>query len=177
MSYINHKEREFELFFNKFSNFIHYHVLKYNLSRYGLDPEDIVQEIRVKLWKLIVSEKKIINYPSYIKKIVSSSVIDQVRRIRREQSILDCEKKKYLAENELQYKYNISKIINLEQIVEKAVDSLQESRRQVVKLYLLNFNINEISSYLNWTKAKTRNLLYRGLADLKKILKKSDITI
>jgi DNA-directed RNA polymerase specialized sigma24 family protein len=35
--------------------------------------------------------------------------------------------------------------------------------------------IEEISAYFNWSKDKTRNLLYRGLSDLKKILKKKDI--
>ncbi|MFW6131169.1 MAG: hypothetical protein ACOC5F_01045, partial [Candidatus Aminicenantaceae bacterium] len=55
------------------------------------------------------------------------------------------------------------------------VNSLIESRRKVVKLFLLNMTIDEISTFLNWSKDKTRNLLYRGLSDLKKILKKEGI--
>jgi len=46
-----------------------------------------------------------------------------------------------------------------------------ESRKTVVKLYLLNMNLSEISAYLNYSQAKTRNLLYRGLSDLKEVLK------
>jgi RNA polymerase sigma-70 factor (ECF subfamily) len=59
--------------------------------------------------------------------------------------------------------------------VGKAVDGLIESRRRVVKLYLLNMSIEEISLYFHWSKDKTRNLLYRGLNDLKKILKEKNI--
>jgi DNA-directed RNA polymerase specialized sigma24 family protein len=59
----------------------------------------------------------------------------------------------------------------LQEMVGRAVDRLISSRRQVVKLYLMNLTIPEISSYLNWSYDKTRNLLYRGLADLKETLK------
>jgi DNA-directed RNA polymerase specialized sigma24 family protein len=36
-------------------------------------------------------------------------------------------------------------------------------------------SIEEIALYFNWSKDKTRNLLYRGLSDLKKILKEKNI--
>jgi DNA-directed RNA polymerase specialized sigma24 family protein len=73
------------------------------------------------------------------------------------------------------YSAEMARFKSLEDVVERAVDSLLESRRQVVKLYLLNLSIQEISSYLNWSVDKTRNLLYRGLADLKKKLRNADI--
>ncbi len=166
---------DFEYFFNNFSRFIKYQILKYNPFKEGIDPEDIIQDVRIKLWKLFCSEKNISNYPSYIKKIVNSSVIDQLRKLRREENILNYEKNKYIAENECWYPNNSYGSNSIEEIVGKAVETLKESRRQVVKLYLLNLNILEISSYLNWTTAKTRNLLYRGLSDLRKTIRKMDI--
>jgi len=39
----------------------------------------------------------------------------------------------------------------------------------------LNMTIEEISIFLKWSKDKTRNLLYRGLSDLKKILREKGI--
>jgi DNA-directed RNA polymerase specialized sigma24 family protein len=36
---------------------------------------------------------------------------------------------------------------------------------------MMNFSIEEISDHFRWSQHKTRNLLYRGLADLRKILK------
>ena len=38
----------------------------------------------------------------------------------------------------------------------------------VVRLHLAGYHRDEIARLLNWTEAKTRNLLYRGLADLRK---------
>jgi RNA polymerase sigma factor (sigma-70 family) len=167
------RDQEFEDLLNRFANFIRIHILKFNLYKYGLDPDDISQEVRLKIWKLLHSEKNITNYASYIKKIVNSSVIDQLRKLRREEGVYSHEKQ--VAENELAYSLEMSRFRSLEEIVGKAVESLIESRRQVVKLYLLNLSIQEIASYLNWSVDKTRNLLYRGLADLKKVLKNMDI--
>jgi len=167
------KEKQFEELLSRFANFIRIHVQKYNLYRYGLDPDDVTQVIRIKIWKLLNSEKNISNYPSYIKKIVNSSVIDQLRKIRREEGIFSHEKQ--VAENELAYSMEMARFKSLEETVGRAVESLIESRRQVVKLYLLNLSIPEIAGYLNWSIDKTRNLLYRGLSDLKKTLKDMDI--
>lgn len=167
------QEKEFEDLLVRFADFIRIHIQKYNLYKYGLDPDDISQDVRIKIWKLLHSEKKISNYSSYIKKIVNSSVIDQFRKLRREEGIFNHEKQ--IAERELAYSIELSRFRALEETVGKAVDSLIDSRRQVVKLYLLNLSIQEIASYLNWSTDKTRNLLYRGLADLKKVLRTMDI--
>ncbi|MDH7512777.1 MAG: hypothetical protein QHH14_07520 [Clostridiales bacterium] len=63
----------------------------------------------------------------------------------------------------------------LKEYVIEAMNSLIESRRRVVRLHLLGMNIEEISAFYCWSQNKTRNLLYRGLKDIKKILKKKDI--
>jgi RNA polymerase sigma-70 factor (ECF subfamily) len=168
-------EERFQHFLNHFTDYIRIHTLKYNLHKHGIDPDDIIQDIKIKLWKLISSEKKVTNYPSYIKKMVNSSVIDQLRKFRRDESIFIYERNKYISENELAYSPEFTRQKNLEEALTKAIDLLRDSRRQVVKLYLLNLNVSEIASYLNWTISKTRNLLYRGLSDLKDILIKMGI--
>jgi RNA polymerase sigma-70 factor (ECF subfamily) len=38
----------------------------------------------------------------------------------------------------------------------------------------LNLTIQEIAGFLNWSQNKTRNLLYRGLADLKELLREME---
>ncbi len=169
------KEEELAFLLEKFALFIRAHIQKYNPQRYGMDPEDILQEVRIKLWKLLRSEKNIANYPSYIRKVVDTSVIDQLRRLKREEDIFLVERKKQVEEHELLYSPEAARLRSLKDSVGRAVESLIESRKRVVQLYLLNMTIEEISAYFQWTEHKTRNLLYRGLADLKRILKKWDI--
>ncbi|MBE0713631.1 MAG: sigma-70 family RNA polymerase sigma factor [Candidatus Aminicenantes bacterium] len=176
MDSIDSKEKEFEVLITNFAQFIRIHIYKYNLNRHGLDPEDILQDVKIRIWKLIRDERIISNYASYIKKIVNSSVIDQLRKCRREEGFFQNEKRMHLAEKDLVYSKDAFRRNNLEEIVGKAVELLIDSRRQVIKLYLLNLNINEIAGYLNWSQHKTRNLLYRGLADLKDLIKDTDAT-
>jgi RNA polymerase sigma-70 factor (ECF subfamily) len=171
----NNKEREFRIIIDNFAQFIRVLVRQYQLYKFGLDPEDIAQDVNLRIWKLVRSEKKISNYSSYIKKIVSSSVIDHLRKFRREKGLYNHEKQIRIAEMELSYNKGMVRYKNLEESIGKAVELLIDSRRQVVKLYLLNLNIREIADYLNWSQDKTRNLLYRGLKDLKKVLRDMDI--
>jgi RNA polymerase sigma-70 factor (ECF subfamily) len=175
MSWDPKKEDEFKSVLNRFSNFIRAHIVKFNLQKFGLDPDDIAQEVRIKIWKVLQDEKNISNYASYIRKIVDSSVIDHLRKLKREERIFLQEKLNKVSEKQNHYTSKNAHEENLKEIVGQAVEKLRESRRQVVKLYLMNLSIEEISAVLNWSNDKTRNLLYRGLADLKANLKNRDI--
>ncbi|MDH4219237.1 MAG: RNA polymerase sigma factor [Candidatus Aminicenantes bacterium] len=169
------KLKEFDAALSKFGRFIKVNIQKFNLPKDGIDPDDVLQEVRIKIWKLLNDEKKITNYSSYIKKIVDSSVIDHLRRARRERGFILLEKQKTISEWKSHYETRNTDDKNLKKIVNTAVESLMESRRKVVKLYLLNLTIEEIATFYNWSRDKTRNLLYRGLSDLKKSLQAEGI--
>jgi len=169
------REKELEILLAKFSGFVRAHIQKFDIQRFGIDPDDIAQEVRIKIWKLLESEKNIVNHASYIKKIVDSSVIDQIRRLRREEAVFRQERKKQVTEREGMYRPETLRNVAMGEVVGKAVDALIDNRRNVVKLYLLNMSLEEIARFYGWSRHKTRNLLYRGLSDLKKSLKKTDI--
>ncbi len=171
----NNKSKELEAILNRFTLFIKAQIQKFDLQKNGIDPDDIAQEVRIKIWKILEDEKKIMNYASYIKRIIDSSVIDKIRKLKREEGILNHEKQKLVSEHHNHYRTEIILDKNLKKIIAQSVDSLLESRRKVVKLFLLNMTIEEIAIFFKWSKDKTRNLLYRGLADLKDILKEKGI--
>lgn len=171
------KIKEFESVLEKFSRFVKINIQKFNVYKMGIDPEDISQEVKIKIWKILEDEKKIKNLTSYIRKVVDSSVIDKLRKIKREKIIYIYEKHKWISEQKSNYLNSILKDDNTKEIINAAIESLIESRRRVVKLFLLNMKIEEIAIYLNWTNDKTRNLLYRGLSDLKKNLKEKGIRL
>lgn len=169
------KTEEFKSVIDRFSVFIKAHIKKYNLQKNGIDPDDIIQEVKIKIWKILENEKKIKNYASYIRKIVDSSVIDKLRKLKREEEVLNYERRKIVSELKGHYRTEILLDKSLKKLIAKSVDSLLESRKKVVKLFLLNMTIEEIASLFQWSKDKTRNLLYRGLNDLKKILREQGV--
>lgn len=168
-------DRELEALLTRFTNFIRAQIQKFDVQRFGIDPDDVAQEVRIKIWKLLKSEKNVISYASYIKKIVDTAVIDQFRLLRKDEELYRMEKKKQVAEQLNGYRPEVLRNALMREAVGKAVESLIESRRNVVKLYLFDLSIEEISRFFGWSMHKTRNLLYRGLADLKKALKKADV--
>jgi RNA polymerase sigma factor (sigma-70 family) len=175
ISWNKDKDDEFKALLNRFAVLIKIQINKFNPQKFGLDPEDVSQEIKIKIWKILHDEKEIKNYPSYIRKIINSSVIDLLRKWKREENIFIYEQQRKVSETKKDYSTELSKEDSLRETIGEAIKLLIESRRKVVKLFLLGMTIEEISAYFNWSKDKTRNLLYRGLADLKKILKKNDI--
>jgi RNA polymerase sigma factor (sigma-70 family) len=176
MKWNESKEKEFEEIFDRFSSFIRSSIYKFNPNKFGLEIDDILQEIKIKIWKIFRDEKNITNYSSYIKKVVDTSLIDQFRKFKREEGVYLFEKNKQIAEhNNIYPSESLYGEMDIKDIVGKAVEGLIETRKKVVKLYLLNLSLEEIALHFNWSKDKTRNLLYRGLADLKKILKEKNI--
>lgn len=169
------KIKEFDVVINKFSRLIKGNIQKFNLPKEGIDPDDVFQEVRIKIWKLLNDEKKIISYSSYIKKIVDSSVIDHIRKMRRERGLILQQKHMTISEWKSNYGNDSFYDKDLIKIVNEAIDSLLVTRRKAVKLYLLHLSIEEIATFFSWSKHKTRNLLYRGLSDLKKALKEQGI--
>ena len=59
--------------------------------------------------------------------------------------------------------------------VSAAIRTLPESRRVPVRMYLSGYTRDEIAQRLRWSEAKTRNLLYRGLDDLRQELRRRGV--
>jgi RNA polymerase sigma factor (sigma-70 family) len=175
LSWDEKRAAELEALLDRFRGLIKVQIHKFNPGRFGLDPEDISQEIKIRLWRVLNNEKEITNFPSYLRKIVNSSVIDMLRKCKREENIVLHEKQKKISETKFDYFADLAVNDSLREALGTAVGSLIESRRKVVKLFLLDMNIEEISAFYNWSTDKTRNLLYRGLSDLRRILKNKDI--
>jgi len=175
VSWDDRRTAELEALLGQFNGLMKVQIYKFNPGRFGLDPEDISQEIKIKLWKVLSREKKIANFPSYLRKVVNSSVIDMLRKYKREEGVFIHERQKRISEMRDDYLAEISANEYLRERLAEAVSSLIESRRKAVKLFLLDMTIEEIAAFYNWSRDKTRNLLYRGLADLKRILKDKDI--
>jgi RNA polymerase sigma factor (sigma-70 family) len=161
---------EFKAILDKFSGSIKASVLRYGLADRGIDPDDVLQEIRIKVWRSVQSEKKIRSQASYIKSVVNSTLVDCLRRSRRDKKLMQHEVEKTRLEAQGAGD-SLTDAAALKKIIGEAADSLLESRRQVVKMFLLNMSVEEIAVSLNWSQDKARNLLYRGLSDMRKILK------
>ena len=142
----------------------------------GAEVDELLQEVRIRLWRAHGAQDRadenIAAIPaSYLHRTALSAAVDLLRRSRARRADrmipIDDEPEgmvvapgpdQALAESEL-----------AEQ-VERALQSIQPSRRPVVRMHLVGHSREEIARVLGWSEAKTRNLLYRGLADLRERL-------
>lgn len=147
----------------------------------GLDFDDLMQEARLRLWRAISSERDIHDLPSYLHRIAATVTIDAIRSVkarREEQMHLSAE-----PEGKAESRHNAEPIDahaspeavaerqRLIGILQAALARLPENRRRAVGLNLQGFSTVEIAELMAWSEAKARNLVYRGLDELRNRLR------
>lgn len=143
------------------------------------DLDDIEQEVHVRLWRALESEREILHPTSYLHMAAVNATLDAIRRRRaRPEEPLELEggedspvravASTPSPELHAQRRQQVSR-------VEQAFSQLVPNRAQALRLHLQGFTTAEIGELLGWSEAKARNLVYRGLADLRLILEKEGV--
>jgi len=162
--------RALEHVISRFDAFIRRSARRRGLQ--GSDVDEVVQELRLRMWKSLGTAELIRRAKaSYIYRAAISASIDIIRRRRARK--VDAAPLDDYGDMMADPHRSVDARLEGEEVtaaVHRAVSLLAESRRAVVRMYLAGYDREEISALLGWTEAKTRNLLYRGLADLRKTL-------
>ena len=140
----------------------------------GLDADDIEQEVRIKLWKMLESDKTLDFPASYIHKVVSTTVIDALRRaeIRQAQSLEP--ELEALIDPSVQGPLSPERQAGHRRwgsLLLRCIAELPERRQLPVQLALQGFSADEIAKLTGCTVAAAQQLSYRGIEDLKIRLK------
>ena len=142
----------------------------------GAEVDEVAQELRLRLWYLLRSRETPGPIPaSYVAKALQSAIVDRLRRRRahRDGGTLD-ELALARPDRMATTPEDPSRIADqreLEDHVEASLGTLAPARRAVVRAWLAGYPQAEIADTMGWTEAKVRNLLYRGLADLRAALR------
>lgn len=171
----------FEQLLERYSLLLRSLIARHCPRNLGIQHADIEQEARVRLWRALEREKNLTDPASYIYRIAVSTTIDAVRRVvaRREEQIptaMDDEKPApQFAADPAHAPDAIAERREIMTKIAAAVSALPENRRRAVELHLQGLTLTEISELLGWSEAKARNLVYRGVADLRGALQREGI--
>lgn len=167
---------------NRLSSSVRFIIFKNLKKTDNIDPEDIEQEIKIKIWKSLLKGKKIKKLSSYICRIAYTVTIDELRKMRKHNCLIEAEKiRNFQAFYE---QFQISSVSSPESVYQqkeleafmlKAINSLSDNRRQVLQLYAKGLPVKKICDFLGWNKDKVRHLLYRGIDDLKKNMERKKL--
>lgn len=169
---------ELEATVGRFAALVRRVGLKHRLPE--ADLEDVLQEVRIRLWRARSrpeSEKAQQISASYVYRVAVSAAVDLLRRRRArgaELTVALDETEEPLAEHSDPARSVEESELSAQ--VARAIEAITPSRRPVVRMYLSGYSSEEVAKVMGWSEAKTRNLLYRGLADLREQLRDMGVT-
>jgi RNA polymerase sigma factor (sigma-70 family) len=143
-----------------------------------LSVDDIEQEARVRLRRALRADREI-SYPgSYIYKVAVSATIRAIRRasaraeepLPEEHSAGDRTVLQALHSDPGSSPEALAERGAPRRTLRDAVGRLSENRRLAVGLHLQGMTTVEIGDLMGWTEPKARNLVHRGLKDLRREL-------
>ncbi len=138
------------------------------------DVDEVLQDVRIRLWKTKATTENLDALgASYLQKVARSAAIDLIRRrsVRREESLDGISELGAVPDALRIAPVDTAGPSELTHRLEAALAQMVQNRRLVVQLHLEGYERHEISGMTGWTEAKVRNLLYRGLDDLRALLR------
>lgn len=144
-------------------------------ARHHLEPSDldeVMQDVRLRLWRSRGEVETLREMgASYVYRTAVTAALDILRARRARRTGRDAVAP--LGETLAAPVEDPGRALEdreLEDRVFRAVDQLAPNRRPVVRMHLAGYDREEIARALGWTVGKVRNLLSRGLADLRVLL-------
>ena len=137
--------------------------------------DDVAQAVVMSLWQQ-VSREQTINHPSSY--IYRAAIRETVRAVKQElermrtHAALDSDADAALP-SRLPNPETSAASNELGVRIDRAIESLLEERRKAVRAHLAGYSVEEIMQAYDWPYQKARNLVARGMADLREELRKA----
>ncbi len=144
-------------------------------ARRGLveaDLDEVLQDVRIRLWHAGEGGKSLEELgSSYLYQLATTAALDLLRRrrARRADDTDDIGERTELTTNSAS-PHDDLEASELASQIDAAIDTLPVDRRVAVRMHLTGYDREDIARMLGWTETRTRNLLYRGLDDLRRRL-------
>ena len=137
---------------------------------YGLVAEDVEQQVLVALWKVTETGEQVIrNPPSYIYRVAVRETIRLLREERRHKEVPGA-----AWGSEDIGVVDAGRIVEekeLGALVAVILKDMVGDRRRAVRAHLAGFSVGEIMEMFDWPYNRARNLIARGMADLRRGLR------
>jgi RNA polymerase sigma factor (sigma-70 family) len=144
-------------------------------ARRGLvdaDLDEVLQDVRIRLWQAGKAGKELEELgSSYLYNVATTAALDLLRRRRaygadRTEDVYESVDLRAASPSP----NDDVEANELTSQVDAALETLSLERRVAVRFHLTGYDREDIAQSLGWSEAKTRNLLYRGLDDLRRRL-------
>lgn len=144
----------------------------------GIDRADIEQEACLRLWRALSAEREILHPASYIYRVAVSATVDAVRRVRaRHEEVSPRAEGEAVPDGDggaLADPGDPPDVVAERRLmltkIRAETEQLAGDGGQAVRLHLQGFTTTEVGHLLGCSEARARNLVYRGLAEIRRRL-------
>ena len=152
----------------RFASRVRAHIASNALNIHGIDPDDVEQEVRIRLWKAIERDPNAEFPASYIQRVVVTTIVDAVRRaqVRAAEPLPEGESGAELAASGPGPELAAAETLKVEAVA-RCIEALPVRRRRPLQLYLQGFGLQEVADMSGLTLDAARKLIYRGLDEVK----------
>lgn len=155
-------------------------MLRYRLPQHGIDPQEIEQQVRIRLWKAIQRDRSGAFGASYIQRIVASVAIDAMRRARvrpSEPGPEDDERGMDRLDADTAQPDATASDDQRVRILARCMDELPSRRRLPISLHLEGHTFREIGEMIEVSEEAARKLVSRGMKTLRARLKELGVDV
>jgi RNA polymerase sigma factor (sigma-70 family) len=135
--------------------------------------EDVEQRVLVALWKVTSGEQEIHHPSSYIYRTAVRETVRILREERRGEENLDDLAGR--AHSPVRTPEELANARELGAQIMASLKGLSGERRRAVRAHLAGFSVNEMMEIFDWPYNKARNLIARGMADLRRELRERGV--
>jgi len=145
----------------------------YGLDRHGVDPADVEQEVRIRLWQAMERDRSGAFHASYVQRVVATTVIDALRRaqVRAAEPLPEADDEApEVAEGPIGPEQRAGDAERMHGLM-RCLGEIPERRRLPIALHLQGFSLQEIADLAGIASVEAaRKLVSRGLDELKQRL-------
>ncbi|MCX7556349.1 RNA polymerase sigma factor [Xanthomonadaceae bacterium JHOS43] len=163
---MNHKLNQL---LERFATRVRAQIASNSLNLHGIDPDDVEQEVRIRLWKAIERDPNAELPASYIQRVVATTIVDAVRRaqVRAAEPLPEEDEDGYELGNTLPGPDAVAADRRKVEEVARCIEQIPPRRRRPLQLYLQGFGLQETADLSGLTLDAARKLIYRGLDEVK----------
>jgi RNA polymerase sigma factor (sigma-70 family) len=175
-------DQQLESLIDRYRGYIAQIVSRLAPKHLGVLTSEIEQETTIRLWRSLRNEREIRNFQSYVYRVAATAALDAIRQIkeRREEPLVQehiagLSESPFLPGSRAVSPEDAMWRKRLLHRIRDIVEQLPPNRRRAVKFHLQGFTSEEIARACGWSEPKARNLTYRGLEDLRGMLRDARI--
>jgi RNA polymerase sigma factor (sigma-70 family) len=129
--------------------------------------DEVVQRVTAALWKLLRGAQTIHHPASYLYRC---AVRETIRELRRELASDDPDQLHMVPDEVAASPEHAARAGELARTTEAALAAMSPDRALAVRAHLVGYPVEEVMTMYGWTYQKARNLIARGMSDLRTAL-------